>query len=259
MSVPQKKAPVYDQRVQEIIRGLTEGKNREDIAKSFGYSGWRSADMYMRRHGFVWEKQNYVPATTKVDELLRSADTTAPPKAALVISLLTEGTPDPRAVSRQVGFTDHREMADYMKRKGYVWSSEKGNYVEFAGEVTEEAGEVSEPWMNEAQVTTMPNVRLSEPSDLADYLPLLEMLARNKERLLDLLMPASETGMVPHFAVPGSVRTKSVYMSDLLASLMGEFCEGRNISQKQAFEGAVIEYLRRYGFKREIEVLLKKA
>ncbi|SDZ00027.1 hypothetical protein SAMN04488156_10411 [Bacillus sp. 166amftsu] len=42
-------------------------------------------------------------------------------------------------------------------------------------------------------------------------------------------------------------------MSELLSTLRGESCESRNISQK-----ATIEYLRRYGYEKEVEVLLKK-
>ena len=153
---------------------------------------------------------------------------------------MTEGKPDPRAVARQVGFKDHRELAEYCEQKGYVWSSEEGNYVELAGEITEELINETEPkW--EGKVVNLPSAGLSEQADLTSYLPLLQILERNKERLLDLLMPASEAGTVPHFAVPGTVRSKSVYMADALSSLVGQFCEGRNITQKQAYEAGMIE------------------
>jgi len=99
---------------------------------------------------------------------------------------LTEGKPDPRAVARQVGFKDHRELAEYCEQKGYVWSSEEGNYVELAGEITEELINETEPkW--EGKVVNLPSAGLSEQADLTSYLPLLQILERNKERLLELV------------------------------------------------------------------------
>jgi len=258
MAVAEVKAPVYDNRVQEIIRSLTEGKSREEIAKHYDYSTWRSADMYMRRKGFTFDPavQNYVPHVTEVK--LKNILSNAPPKISLVMSLFDGGEPDPRAVARQVGFKDHREMAEYLKHKGYVWSSEKGNYEELAGELVDEPVAGTERELMGGKVLSLPSAGQSEQADLEIFLPLLQILERNKERLIDLLMPASETGTVPHFAVPGTVRTKSVYMSDLLSNLVGQFCEGRNLTQKQAYEAAMIEYLRRYGFKLEVDTMLKK-
>lgn len=46
-------------------------------------------------------------------------------------------------------------------------------------------------------------------------------------------------------------------MSDMVAKLTGEFSKEKNISQREVVEGALIEYLQKYGFKREIETLLK--
>ena len=53
--------------------------------------------------------------------------------------------------------------------------------------------------------------------------------------------------------MPGLVRAKAVYTSDMVAKLAAEFSKEKNISQREVIEGAVIEYLQRYGFKNEIE------
>lgn len=55
----------------------------------------------------------------------------------------------------------------------------------------------------------------------------------------------------------GLVRTKTIYMSDMISKLIGEFSKEKSISQRDIVEGALIEYLQKYGFKREIETLLK--
>lgn len=47
-------------------------------------------------------------------------------------------------------------------------------------------------------------------------------------------------------------------MSDLLARLMTEFSDTKNLSQRDVVETAVIEYLKRYGYKLEVEKLLAK-
>lgn len=263
MAVEEAKLPVYDNRVKEIIRSLTEGKSRDDIVKRFDYSNWRSADMYMRRKGFVWDqnRQNYTPAATNSVSLPKGSTSTAPPKVFVVMSLFEDGETDPRSVAKRVGFKDHREMAEYMRSKGYVWSTGDNNYVEFAGEIVGGSMDENSSKLREGKVFSLPtaNAGSSEVMDLADYLPLLELLERNKEQLIDLLMPALEDGTVPHYAVPGNVKSKSVYLSADLSNLMGYYCERRNLTQKQAYEAAMIEYLRRYGFKREVDSLLKKA
>ena len=45
-------------------------------------------------------------------------------------------------------------------------------------------------------------------------------------------------------------------MSDMVAKLAAEFAKEKNISQREVVEGALIEYLQKYGFKREIKTLL---
>lgn len=57
-------APVYGHRVNATLKGLLEGKTREDLAQAFGLSNWKSLDMYMRRKGFAWEgnEKTYIPA-----------------------------------------------------------------------------------------------------------------------------------------------------------------------------------------------------
>ncbi|PUU89092.1 MAG: hypothetical protein CI948_2070 [Halanaerobium sp.] len=64
-------------------------------------------------------------------------------------------------------------------------------------------------------------------------------------------------GEIPHFAVPGTTKTKSVYMADRLAELVTEFSKVRNVSQRDIFEAAVIEYLRKYGYRDAVDSLLK--
>ena len=45
-------------------------------------------------------------------------------------------------------------------------------------------------------------------------------------------------------------------MSDMVAKLAVEFCKEKNLSQREVIEGALLEYLTKYGFKREVDGLL---
>lgn len=52
-----------------ILRGLAEGKSRDELAAEFGYKNYKSLDIYMRRKNFIWDrvKQTYVPEFSRVD------------------------------------------------------------------------------------------------------------------------------------------------------------------------------------------------
>lgn len=47
-------------------------------------------------------------------------------------------------------------------------------------------------------------------------------------------------------------------MSDTIAKLAGEFSKEKNITQREFMEAALVEHLMKYGFKREVEALLRK-
>ena len=57
--------------------------------------------------------------------------------------------------------------------------------------------------------------------------------------------------------MPGEVRTKSIYMSEVIAKLAGEFSKEKKVALKEVMEGALVEYLMKYEFKREVEMLLR--
>lgn len=267
MDVQADQKPIYDERANAILRGLVEGKTRDELAKELGYKNYKTLDIYMRRKNFKWDrdKQNYVPAYSRVDKqdmdlaLLRSS------KVATVISLFQKEGADAKTIAKRLGFADHRELANYMRAKGYRWSSEQGNYTRVYGQLQEEAEgrpeaveELQDSHGGDEAVNTSPAPRLSraDTAQLERYLPLLEMLERNKDRLIDLIVPGAESGKVPRYAVPGIFVTKSVHMTNTLDSLVREYSKEKNISQRDIFAVALIEFFRRYGYEREIETLL---
>lgn len=71
MSMPEDQKPIYDERVNYILRSLTAGVTREELAKEFKHNDYRTLDMYMRRRNFKWdrEKKTYVPKETRISHM----------------------------------------------------------------------------------------------------------------------------------------------------------------------------------------------
>ena len=75
--------------------------------------------------------------------------------------------------------------------------------------------------------------------------------------MYQLLDGVKEDGRIPRYAIPGMARTKAIYMSDKVANVMGEFSREKNVTQREIVEAAIVEYLQKYGFKQEVEMLLQ--
>ena len=90
------------------------------------------------------------------------------------------------------------------------------------------------------------------------YIGTLKLLYEKEDKLREILEGKKIIGEIPKYSVPGTSKTKSIYMSDLLSRLIIGFSETKNISQKEIVESAVVEYLMNYGYKEEVELLLNR-
>ncbi|WP_126428799.1 hypothetical protein [Brevibacillus marinus] len=269
MAMPVDKKPIYDVRVKEILQELAEGKSREELAQEFGYKTYKSLDMYMRRRNFTWDsrKGTYVPLYSRVGREQAEQSLIPSTKVARVLALFKKEGADARTVAKQLGFRDHRDLAIYMKARGYEWSSEKGTYVKMRGEVdqTEKlAREAHENMLADARSGAEPEpggqTRTTRhggnAGQLERFLPLLELLERNKDKLIEAFLPGAGVSKVPRYIVPGIATVKSVHMMNTLRDLVVEYSREKNISQREIFEVALIEFFRKYGYEREVETLL---
>ena len=91
---------------------------------------------------------------------------------------------------------------------------------------------------------------------IEEYIPFLRFLYEKRDDIYQLISGTREDGQIPRYAIPGLVRTKAIYMSDTIAKLAGEFSKEKNITQREVMEAALVEYLMKYGFKREVGALL---
>lgn len=251
--------PIYDQRVTETLAGLMEGKTREALAEMFGLANWRSLDTYLRRKGFTWDSHNqtYIPAVTNADSILEELESGAPFKAEMIMKRFEEmgDDSDPRTIAREFGFRDHRELGEYMESKQLLWDSGKKNYVLMIENSHDGTMEETDSLKDSVFKTNGNDGEFSV--ELDPYLPLLQMLLKNKDRLVTLLMPQSD-GALPRFPIPGKAGSQTIYFSDALIRLMKEYCDSKNVKQRDVLEVALVEFFKRYGFQREVDKLLAK-
>lgn len=242
----------YDDRY--ILKNLLEGKSRDDIASEFNHKSYRTIDMYMRRHGYMWDsyKKIYVP---KLEERINPEPTPTTSKVKKIISLFKMGL-EPKEVAKKTGIKDHMAMAVYMKSKGYSWSSEKQNYLFLKGKQcveNENIEKISEEDIKETKKEISMN-SMDSFEEIEKLLPMLEMIYRNKDKLAELL--AINTGnVIPRYVVGGVTITKSLCMAHPLAELIKEFSKEKNLSQREIFEVALIEFLKKYGYENEVNAL----
>ena len=130
--------------------------------------------------------------------------------------------------------------------------SYRNNYVKVVGKVADENDTV-----DRLPETTAKTVGKESLEGMEAYLPFVRFLYEKRDEVYQLLSGTKEDGKIPRYALPGLVRTKAIYMSDMIAKLTGEFSREKNVTQREIMEAALVEYLQKYGFKQEIESLLK--
>ena len=240
--------PIYSAKAKKIIEML-KYQTREEAAKELNYKNWKSLDMYMRRKNFVYDRKQgqYIPAQNRDKKDKKAYKHSAPDKVLRIIDAFDGENPDPKGIAQKEGFENHREMAEYMKTKGFEWNVYKNNYVKIVG--FQEEAEPLEAFKDKDEA--------KKETAIDEFLPFIRFLYDRREKVYQLLNGVKEDGKIPRYAIPGMARTKAIYMSDKVASVMGEFSREKNVTQREIVEAALVEYLQKYGFKQEVEMLLQ--
>lgn len=253
--------PIYDQRVNEILEGLKQGKSRDELAIEFGHKDYHSIDMKMRRNHFRWDKllKTYVP---KFDDQQNKVKQVLHNKTQRIIQYLLEGM-DLNEVAERVGLGDIETLGEYMTEKGYKWDAQKRTYIELAGLVT------SDGTVESVQSEQMPTVVYPKddsmkevmPLDLSPYEESLEWLHKHLPRLQKLIQEEETKDMsqFPRYKIRGDAKVKSIQMALGLQAVANQFCQEFNIVQKEFYEVAIIECLIKYGYNFEVQNLLKNS
>jgi len=253
--------PDQKDKIKVVLHGLMNGKDREGLAQELGYANHRSLDMLMRRTGYIWDRQRQM--YRQPGEPPRAIPGVQSPavdsKVAKALLLFTQGM-DARQVAEKAGFVDNREMAAYMKGMGYAWDTAQNNYIPSSERGPAPASAANQSWQPRQPAQVVSCEERGEIPSWQQYLPSLKWLERNMEDLNDVLAKTDErqecVGVIPRYAVPGVFITKSVHMSNQLDQMVREFSTTRNISQRDIFATALLEFCRKYGYKHEVESLL---
>ncbi len=230
-----------EQKVRYAIDSIQSGQDIQRVAKSLGYKNVKSLDMLMRREGYYKDRQlgNYVPKNAARDDGVRTTASLSG-KAWEVMALYKEQPNNPKQIAQKAGFENMREMASYMKSKGYGWDADRENFVAEA-----------EPGIPNPAA---PEPHQSEEPEQESTVSLKYLLSR-KDKLVELL-ESGTNGNLPRCMVPGVFLTKYVHMSNRLDRMVRDYSIEKNMAQRDVFDIALIDFFKKYGHGKEVDTRL---
>lgn len=156
-------------------------------------------------------------------------------------------------LQRKTELTRWTLASTYMKAQGWLWSSAEGTYIKESSNGEKPDFEPIDEQVPEAKMPTV-----EDTVGLERFLPLLEYLEDNKDQLEHLLQ-TTDSKQIPHYNFHGgNTITKSVSMSSNLDQLIRDFAKEMGVSQRVIFEVALIQFMERYGYARQVKRLLER-
>lgn len=258
-----------EDKVRYVIDNISKGRDLDVIAIELGYKNYKSLDMFMRREGYYKDKNvgNYYPKNGKgyIPQERFDENACISIKALEVIQYFKEKKHTPKQIAVKAGFQDVKDMALYMKSRGFIWDVERNNYVmakeldcdEEENRENEGSGEDIQPEDKSYVNQDIDKIKENVDTGISKYLSLLEYLYEKKERLARLLEEENSinTG-IPRYIIQGIYITKSVHMSSQLDKMVKDYSMEKSIPQKDIFEIALVEFFMKYGYDKKMRMLL---
>jgi hypothetical protein len=229
----------YLEKVEYILNSIQNGIKRDKISLELGYSNPKSLDIFMRRKGFLFDKNlgNYSPI--KISDAKATKTFSEDKRLNNILSLFSEDTVDAKKVAQLTGFHNHIELADYMKSNNYIWNEACSNYIRIRN--------------TEANSPQEAEKNIIETNELHEYLPLLRQLYKDKERLLKLITSTAENSTLPEYSLTGLPSFLSITINENLNKLLKQFSEEKAYKLDKVFEVAIVEFLIKYNYNEEIQ------
>ena len=222
-----------DPKIQKTLELLESGKTKQEIADHFGH-GWSGVDMYFRRKGFRWDGKTFVPQTEKKASAQEESKHLAT-KAGQVIRQLNQSEKNIRQIARRNGFDTVDELGEYMLGQGYRWNNEIENY----------------------EYTEVAKVEKEKTSTMDDHhVELLQFLASNREKL-EALLGETQDGTLPRYRFRGAKANKTLAFPTSLVTLLSDFSNEFNVTQRDVVEVALAEFFMKYGYAEQLDGALR--
>ena len=222
-----------DPKIQKTLELLESGKTKQEIADHFGH-GWSGVDMYFRRKGFRWDGKTFVPQTEKKVSAQEESKHLAT-KAGQVIRQLNQSEKNIRQIARRNGFETVDELGEYMLGQGYRWNNEIENY----------------------EYTEVVKVEKEKTNTTDDhYIELLQFLASNREKL-EALLGETQDGTLPRYRFRGAKANKTLAFPTSLVTLLSDFSNEFNVTQRDVVEVALAEFFMKYGYAEQLDGALR--
>ena len=238
-----------DPKIKETLEMLTQGFSKEDITKHFGNKDWKTIYIYFSRRGFCWDSQanTFVPKEDGVNAI--SSEDKAQfnnTKAGKTVRHLSQKNANIRQIAQRNGFKTVEEMGEYMKGQGYVWNVDKSNY---------DFEEVNQSSLRQQPIADQ-SLRVLNQTGQEGYQQLLQYLFSKQDRLIALLDSESD-GTLPRYKFRGGKVNKTLGLPTSLQSLLGDFSEEFNVTQRAVIEIALAEFFKKYGYEDQLNQALQ--
>lgn len=232
-------AIIQDEKVAKVLEMLQAGFTRDDIGDYYEQQ-WKSVDIYMRRKGFRWckDQQTYILKEGEPDTKLEEEIQTVNTKAAQIVRMLDVKHPNIRQTASKQGFESVEAMGNYMKSQGYIWDDDLNNYQ-----------------YNEASkaVVSQSLAPLTLPVGALDEEAILQLLVRHQEKLLHLLQ-SEQLGSLQTYRFKGNKVNKTLTFASSVATLLEDYQKAYNITQRAIVETALAEFFERHGYEEQLRL-----
>lgn len=249
----------FDEQEANILKEISEGHNREDIYKKYGYSSIRTMDAFFRRRGFIVKNGKYIKRDEYRSKMLDQISGKIPFRAQMIADKFKKDgvLANPSDIAKTFGFQDYTEMNNYMRNNNMFYNSSTKTYEP---RVIKQTDLLSGLAGRDEKIEQAKNLisQNEDEEDSSKYYSLLNYLYENKERLIELCTPSLSDNTPQRYLIPGGKKVKSIYLSQGLSAIIDDFSHSKNITIREMIEGAVIEYLIKYGYRSEIEILLSQ-
>jgi hypothetical protein len=233
-----------DEKIKNTLSMLEEGKSREEISEYYGH-GVQGLNQYFYRKGFHWNGNTYVP---KENEGISAADEAkfVTTKAGQIVRQLSQKHVNIKQLAIKSGFSTVDEMGDYMKAQGYVWNAEESNY-EYDETIAQKQGAA------QGHLKSSPlEIGADVPNE---YETLLTYLFSKKEKLFALL-EGEEEGTLPRYKFRGAKASKTLGLPTTLQTLLEDYSNDYNVTQRAIIEIALADFFKRYGYEEQLNTVL---